>query len=70
MKKKHGHETFDFPDGLAKREWDLTWLSIVYNTFINKFPVTLMWSDTIDENLFRLTYVVERRGGGINVLDF
>lgn len=20
MKKKHGHETFDFPDGLAKRE--------------------------------------------------
>lgn len=35
-----------------------------------KFSVTFMWNDQIDENLFRLTYVIERRGGGINVLDF
>lgn len=35
-----------------------------------KFTVTMMWSDKFDGNLFRLVYVVERKGDGKNDPDF
>lgn len=56
------------------RWFSKTWVKLsvfsINYCFIYEFPVTYMWSNQFDENLFRLTYVVERRGGGIKDRDF